>query len=53
MERKKVIDGDNNRVIEYFDEDNTFEVLERYKNDGRWEDVGVDVDGDIVLWEEL
>lgn len=50
---KKVIDADNKRVLETFDPKDTDKVLEKYQNDGRWEDVGVDVDGDIILWEVL
>ena len=50
---KKVINADNLRIVETFDPKNTDEVLEKYQNDGRWEDVQVDRDGDIILWEEL
>ena len=50
---KKVIDSDNQRVLETFDAKDTDKVLHKYQNDGRWEDVGVDRDGDIILWAEL
>jgi len=53
MKKRKVIDADNQVIIEYFNESNTKEMLDKYENDGRWEDVGVDCDGDIILWTEL
>lgn len=53
MMKLMVIDADNQRMIEEFDEAETQEVLERYKADGRWEDVSSDCDGDIILWEKL
>lgn len=51
--RRRVIDSDNQRVIEVFDNSETDLKLKQYENDGRWEDVSVDRDGDIILWEEL
>lgn len=50
---KKVLDGDLQIVLETFDPKDTQKVLEKYENDERWEDVGIDCDGDIVLYEEL
>lgn len=39
------------RILEQFDESKTDEVLDRYENDGRFNDVGTDHDGDIILFE--
>lgn len=49
---KKVIDADNEKVLEMFNEKDTSKVLSKYQTDGRWEDVGVDIDGDIILWKD-
>ena len=51
--KQMVIDADNQQMIEEFDTTDTETVLARYKEDGRWEDVSVDRDGDIILWETL
>ena len=50
---KKVIDADNQRILEHFDEIETEIILNKYKEDGRWDDVSVDIHGDIILWEDL
>ena len=52
MKDKIVVDADVPVVIETFDADQTDEVLEKYESDGRWGDVSVDQDGDIILWED-
>lgn len=49
---KKVIDADNNKILEYFDPVDESKMLAKYNAMGKWNDVGVDVDGDIILWEE-
>jgi len=54
--KKVVIDMDSepsSKIIEEFDEDFTKNVLKRYQADPRWEDVSLDIDGDIILWKEL
>lgn len=53
MAKYKVIDADNNRLLETFQESEKDQILEKYENDGRWEDVAFDCDGDLILWEEL
>jgi len=50
---KKVIDADNNKLLEEFDKSQTDEKVEYYKSLGKWDDVSIDCDGDIILWEEL
>lgn len=49
---KKVIDADNMKILEHFDESNTETMLKRYENMGFWDDVSVDQAGDIILWKE-
>jgi len=53
METKAVIDADSEQVIERFNEADTDSVLDKYVSLGRWGDVSVDCDGDIVLWQDL
>ena len=50
---KKVINGETMMVLETFEEKDTQNILNKYKSIGKWEDVQTDVDGDIILWEEL
>lgn len=49
MTRKKIIDGDNMKVLKYFDAEDTDSIVEHYKNVGKWDDVSVDIDGDVIL----
>lgn len=51
MEKKKVIDGDTMKCLETFEESQTQMVLEKYKSLGKWNDVSLDADGDIILYE--
>lgn len=53
MTRKKIIDGDNMKVLKYFDAEDTDSIVEHYKNVGKWDDVSVDIDGDVILYKEL
>lgn len=48
----KVIDGDNNKILEWFDPADIHNKVAEYKAKGNWDDVSVDRDGDIILWEE-
>jgi hypothetical protein len=48
---KKVIDADNQKVIAQFDESETENKVKYYESLGKWSDVSVDRDGDIILWE--
>jgi len=47
----RVIDGETMKVIEMFHENQTEQMIEKYKSIGKWEDVKVDRDGDLILWE--
>jgi hypothetical protein len=49
---KKVIDADNMKILEHFEESDTDKILKRYENMGFWQCVSVDRAGDIILWEE-
>lgn len=51
-EKRKVFDGDNLKIIDYFYPDETEIYLEKYRNNGKWEDVETDIDGDIVLFKK-
>ena len=52
MKTKKVIDGDNMRLIEWFNPKDLQKVLKRYRESKKWVDVGVDVDGDIIVYKD-
>lgn len=52
MKCKKVIDGDTMKCLETFEESQTEQMLEKYRSLGKWDDVQIDNDGDIILWEE-
>ena len=49
---RKVIDGDSMKQIGTFVAPNTEKEIEYYKSLGKWADVSVDSDGDIILYEE-
>jgi len=49
---KKVIDADNQKILEYFDKKDTDNIRRKYTNMGKWEDISLDSDGDLILWEE-
>lgn len=51
MKTKKVIDADNNKILEIFNENETEEKLKYYESIGKWNDISIDRDGDIILWE--
>lgn len=48
----KVIDGDNMKILEWYDPKDEYEVRKRYEAMGKWDDVSVDRDGDLILWKE-
>ena len=48
---KKVIDGDTMKCLETFEESQTQQMLEKYQALGKWDDISVDNDGDIILYE--
>ena len=49
---KKVIDADNHRILDFFRKSETESKLKFYQDSGRWNDVSVDRNGDIILWVE-
>ena len=51
--KQHVIDADIQKIIGTFSPEDVDEVLTRYQQDGRWEDVSVDIDGDIILWKTI
>ena len=52
QELKMVIDADNNKCLEKFEESNAEEIKAKYEAMGKWADVGLDVNNDLILWEE-
>ena len=50
---KIVIDADNQKILEYFNESDTEKIVAKYEAIGKWEDISVDINGDICLWEDL
>jgi len=53
MKNKCVIDADNMKLLEKFSEEETDALVEKYKSTGRWNDISVDLGGDIILWERI
>jgi len=53
MSYKKVIDADNQKILQYFQEQDTEDLKNRYQALGIWNDISVDRDGDIILWKQL
>ena len=49
---KKVIDADNQKILEYFNPEETEKVKLKYEAKGKWDDISIDSDGDIILWED-
>ena len=49
---KKVLDGDTMKCLETFDESQTQDIFEKYQKLGKYNDISVDIDGDIILYEE-
>jgi hypothetical protein len=49
---KRVINGDTMKIVETFDPKETEEKVKYYQSLGKWNDVSVDKDGDIILWED-
>lgn len=56
VERKpkmcKVINADVGRTLETFDTQDVLNVIKRYEGMGKWNTVGLDRDGDVILWKE-
>lgn len=49
---KKVYDADNQKILEHFEESETEKIVAKYEAIGKWDDISVDIDGDICLWED-
>ena len=52
MKKQRVIDGDNMRTLEFFAAEDTNSVLARYRAMGKWDEVEVDCEGDVILYKE-
>jgi hypothetical protein len=52
QELKMVIDADNNKCLERFDESKAEEIKAKYEAMGKWSDVSLDVNNDLILWED-
>lgn len=52
-QKKWVIDGDELVKIESFDSDNTENVISYYLSLGKYEDVSVDINGDIICFQDI
>jgi hypothetical protein len=50
--KNRVIDGDNQRVLERFDPMDADKVIERYRSSPKWSEVEFDCDGDIICFED-
>ena len=49
---KYVIDADNQVKLEEFDKSDTEKVKSKYEAMGRWDDISIDREGNIILWED-
>lgn len=49
INKHKVIDSDNSKILENFDKTEAQEKLAYYESIGKWNDISVDLDGDIIL----
>lgn len=49
---KKVIDGETMKCLEKFQEKETDNIIKKYASLGKWADVQIDIDGDVILWEK-
>ena len=52
MKKQRVIDGDNMRTLEFFAAEDTNSILARYRAMGKWDEVEVDCEGDVILYKE-
>jgi len=48
-----VIDADRQVKLKQFNVKDTKETVRYYESLGKWNDVSVDRDGDIILWKEI
>ena len=49
---KKVIDADRMVCLEEFDGTQTEQIKEKYESMGKWDDIALDYNGDLILWED-
>ena len=52
QELKMIIDAYNNKCLEKFEESKAKEMKAKYEAMGKWADVGLDVNNDLILWED-
>ncbi|MFV0419295.1 MAG: hypothetical protein ACK5KT_11265 [Dysgonomonas sp.] len=52
-DRKMVVDGDRMKGLEYFDEKDSDKMYQKYAALGIYEDIGFDINGDLVLYREI
>jgi hypothetical protein len=50
--QKMVIDADNQKCIGYFKVSETEETKAKYETMNKWNDISIDRNGDLILWEE-
>jgi len=50
---KKIIDADNQKILELFDVKDSKKIKDKYIAMNKWDDIEFDYDGDLILWEEL
>ena len=50
---QKVIDADNQVILEYFAPISTRLFLSKYQSMNKWNDISLDKTGDIILWKDL
>lgn len=49
---QKVIDADNQVILEYFAPVETRLIKTKYQTMDKWNDISVDRSGDIILWKD-
>ena len=52
QELKMVIDADNNKCLEKFEESEKEKIKAKYEAMSKWADVGFDCNNDLILWED-
>lgn len=48
---RRVIDADNQVILEYFAPIVTTKIKAKYEAMNKWNDISIDHDGDIILWQ--
>lgn len=52
LDRRMVIDGDQMKGLEYFDEKDSDRIFEKYAAMGIYQDMDFDINGDLVMYRE-